>query len=263
MDSFIKLPKRTKKPRSFGVNLAIDNGYPTGFFQDVIESHGALIDYVKFGWGTALITKDIERKIAVAKAHDIAVFFGGTFFEKAYLQGQFDAYMRYLDKFGIQWMEISNGTIDMDNHEKAKQIESACQHFNILSEVGFKDSARSQELQPTKWIEYIQEDFAAGSKWVITESRESGTSGICRSNGEVRIGLIKEIAEAKIDISKLIFEAPNKALQIYFIKAFGSNVNLGNISFLDIIGMETLRLGLRGDTLLELNSIEELSTVVA
>lgn len=245
---FLELPQRFEKPRAEGLTILIDNGYPTSYFEDVVNSHSNYIDYIKFGWGTGYITKDIEEKISFLKQNNIGFFFGGTFFEKALSQNKVDDFVKYLQSFGCDTMEISNGTLDISNTEKAMFISDLSSEFQVFSEVGYKDNQRSQEMFPAKWVEYIQEDFSAGASRVITEARESGASGICRSNGELRFGLIEEILNAGLDNDKLIFEAPNKSLQVYFVKHIGSNVSLANIPFSDVIALETLRLGLRSDT---------------
>ncbi len=244
----LDLPARASKPRQCGLTSLIDPGLPTGHFRDVIESHAALIDCVKFGWGTPVVTKDLCEKIAVLKAHDVSFYFGGTLFEKAFQRGKVDEYRQWCAKLGCPMVEISNGTFDIDQEEKARQIASFARDFIVFSEVGYKDSDRSINLPPSKWVEFIKGDLAAGARYAITEARESGTSGICRSNGELRFGLIEDVLGSGIDSHQLIFEAPNKTLQVFFIKKLGSDVNLGNISFADVVGLETLRLGLRADT---------------
>lgn len=246
---FLDLVERENKPRKQGLTMLIDNGYPLKYFQDVVESHHHLIDYIKFGWGTAYITKDIQAKIETLKSHNIDYFLGGTFFEKALSQNKIDGFIKYVEALGCPVIEISNGTLDIDNHEKAMFIADLSSDFTIFSEVGYKDSNRSQEMYPARWIEYILEDIDAGATRVITEARESGSSGICRADGELRFGLIEEIIESSVDHKSLIFEAPKKDLQVYFIKHIGYDVNLANIAFDDVIALETLRLGLRSDTL--------------
>lgn len=246
----LALPERAAKPRASGLTIVIDNGIPLSHFEDVVESMGTLIDLIKFGWGTALVSPMLERKIACLRDHDINYYFGGTLFEKFLSQHLLDDYRAYCQEHDCRYVEISNGTIDLSNEEKARLISDFAYDFHVLSEVGYKDSERSLHLPPSQWIEYIQQDLAAGAEYVITEARESGTSGICRPNGEVRFGLIEEILASGIDSKKLIFEAPNKDLQTYFIRRLGSNVNLANIAMQDIIPLETLRLGLRSDTLL-------------
>ncbi|HEX6818383.1 MAG TPA: phosphosulfolactate synthase [Ktedonobacterales bacterium] len=246
----LMLPERTSKPRSRGLTIVLDNGVPTAYFEDMIASMGRFVDLVKFGWGTALVTDQIERKINCLHEHGVDFFFGGTLFEKFYSQRKVDAYYDYCASHGTRYVEISNGTVNLDNADKARFITQFSREFSVLSEVGYKDSDRSLNLSPSRWIEYIEEDLSAGAFKVITEARESGTSGICRPDGEVRYGLIEEIISSHVDSDDIIFEAPNKSLQTYFIKRLGANVNLANIALQDAIPLETLRLGLRSDTLL-------------
>ena len=244
----LDLPNRTMKPRSNGINLLIDNGYPTGYFKDVVESMADKIDFVKFGWCTSLVSTNIEEKITILKEKKIDYFFGGTLFEKFLQQDKLDEFRNFLHLHNCKYMEVSNGTIDISNTEKCQYIKEFSNEFKVLSEVGLKDSQKSEEMSPKKWIEYMLEDLEAGSFKVITESREGGNSGICRSSGELRIGLIEEIIDSKLNLSDIIFEAPNKKLQVHFVNKLGANCNLGNIAFSDVIGLETLRLGIRSDT---------------
>lgn len=246
--SGLTLPARTRKPRTRGLTLLIDNGLPTRYFTDVLASAEPYIDAVKFGWGTALVTTDLETKIAALQAHNVAFFFGGTLFEKYYSQRRVDAYFRFCQEHGCQYVEISDGTVIIDPHEKATYIRQFARDFTVISEVGYKDSERSQHLHPARWIEYLKADLDAGARYVVSEARESGTSGICRPDGTVRYGLIEEIVASSLPSEALVFEAPTKALQTYFITLLGPNVNLANVSFADPIGLETLRLGLRSDT---------------
>ena len=246
----LNLPNRFSKPRSQGFTVIIDTGYSTQYFKDVITSHEDLIDFVKFGWGTCMVTKDIKQKIEFLNSVGINWFFGGTLFEKALQQNKVEEFRDFCQSHEAQFVEISNGTIDITNSQKAEYIKSFRSDFKVFSEVGYKDSDRSQNLSPSKWVSFIEEDFAAGATWVITESRESGKSGICRTNGEIRRGLIEDICAAVQTPENLVFEAPNKNLQTYFVARLGCNVNLANISFQDVVGLETLRLGLRSDTLL-------------
>ena len=244
----LTLPGRTRKPRSAGLTMVIDGGLTTGAFEDMLESHGDLIDLLKLGWGTALVTRHLDRKLAALREAGVDWYFGGTLFEIFVQQGRFDDYRRFCHEHGAKWVEVSNGTIDLDNSRKAEYLARLNEDFSVVSEVGFKDQDRSEHLPPVRWIRYIREDLEAGARHVITEARESGKSGIARPNGELRFGLIEEILESGVDVDKLIFEAPNKELQTYFVKRVGSNVNLGNIAPADVIGLETLRLGLRSDT---------------
>lgn len=250
MQMGLMLPERAAKPRAEGLTVLIDPGLPTHYFQDVIESAAPLIDLVKFGWGTSIITPHLDAKIACLRKHGVEYFFGGTLFEKFYRQRRLGAYFDYCRQHGCRYVEISNGTIDLTNEDKARIIADFAGEFHVLSEVGYKDSEQSQLLSPAMWLTYIRQDLAAGATGVLLEARESGTSGICRPDGTLRYGLIEEIAESGVDLASLIFEAPNKALQTIFIRRLGSDVNLGNVAFADVIALETLRLGLRSDTLL-------------
>ena len=246
----LELPKRDAKPRQQGLTLLIDPGLPRHYFEDAIDSAGAYIDLVKFGWGTSIVSDHLEDKIACLKSHDIDFFFGGTLFEKFYQQHKVGAYYEYCKRYNCTYVEISNGTVDLTNEDKARIITDFAVEFKVLSEVGFKDSEQSQLLAPAVWITYINEDLAAGATKVLLESRESGTSGICRPDGTLRYGLIEEIIGSDIAGNDLVFEAPNKSLQTTFIRRLGPQVNLANIPITDAIALETLRLGLRSDTFL-------------
>jgi phosphosulfolactate synthase len=231
--------------------MVIDTGLPTHYFSDLVSSFSELVDVVKFGWGTALVTDDLKYKIDALRDVRVDYYFGGTLFEKFVSQGRFDDWRRFVDRFGCRHVEISNGTIELTNTEKARYVERVADDYTVFSEVGYKETARSETMTSQHWIDYIAEDLAAGAAKVITEARESGKSGICRSNGELRIDLIERIAASGIDIDRLLFEAPNKDLQVTLIRRFGPQVNLGNVAPIDIVALETLRLGLRGDTLLD------------
>jgi phosphosulfolactate synthase len=246
----LALPPREAKPRKHGLTIVIDNGVPLAHFQDVMSSMGGLVDLVKFGWGTAVVSDMLERKIASLRENNVGYFFGGTLLEKFVSQHHTDAYFDMCRTYGCRYVEVSNGTIDLSNKDKAQLIREVANDFHVLSEVGYKDSERSLHLAPSQWVEFIRQDLAAGAEYVITEARETGTSGICRADGEVRYGLIEDILSSGVDPNRLIFEAPKKELQVYFIKRLGSQVNLANIAMTDIIPLETLRLGLRSDTLL-------------
>lgn len=228
--------------------MLIDSGTPTSYFKDVVESSADLVDFVKFGWGTSLVTRDIHLKIDVLQHHGVEYFFGGTLFEKFHLQGKTEEYAAYCRDFGCRHVEISNGTILLPDDEKSRLIGRFAGEFRVFSETGYKDPERSINLRPAKWIEYLKRDLAAGASYVVTEARESGTSGIVRMDGEVRYGLMEEIFDA-VDVDRIVFEAPTRPLQTYFIRRLGPSVNLANIPFGEAIGLETLRLGLRSDTL--------------
>jgi phosphosulfolactate synthase len=251
----LDLPSRSVKPRRIGLTMAIDGGLPAAAFEDAIASGADYIDVVKFGWGTALVTPGLDRKLACLRDHGIRFYVGGTLFEKFVVQDRFDDFVAWCKRIGADTVEVSNGTIPMSNSAKAAYIRKCSDDFVVISEVGFKDADRSLRLSPSKWVEYISEDLEAGAAHVITEARESGLSGICRPDGELRIGLIEDILCSGIPVEQLIFEAPNKDLQTYFVERVGSDVNLGNIPPDDVIGVETLRMGLRADTLMHFEAL--------
>jgi phosphosulfolactate synthase len=238
---------------SNGLTMVIDTGLPTGAFTDVVTSHGEFIDVVKFGWGTALVTKDLDRKVRVLAEAGIGFYFGGTLFEHHVWTGQLDEYLRLVERTGATHIEVSNGTIPLDQHTKAEYVQRMSQYRPVLSEVGYKDSDRSALLTPADWTDALQEDLDAGAYMVITEARESGRSGIAQADGTLR-GDVFDAVVASLDTSKVMFEAPTKDLQVQLITTLGPGVNLGNIATSDVIGLETLRRGLRGDTLLALTT---------
>ena len=240
------LPERPEKPRERGLTHMLDKGLSPRRAEDILAVAAEYIDLVKLGWGTAVITPDLKRKLEVYQSADLPVYFGGTLFEAFYLRKQLDTYRRLLDDLNVNYLEISDGSVSMAHDEKLKCIELFAQDFTVLSEVGSKDA--NNIMPPYKWVEYIQAELEAGSWKVICESRESGTAGLFRPNGEIRSGLVDEVV-ARVNPKDIIFEAPNKMQQVWFIKHQGANVNLGNIAPEEVIPVETLRLGLRGDTL--------------
>ena len=245
----LSLPEHAAKPRTSGLTMVIDNGVPLGQFTDLIELGAEYIDYVKFGWGTSIVTNCLREKIAVLEANDIGFYFGGTLFEKFVLQGRFEDYRGFCEQHGARHVEVSNGTIDMSNAEKAGYVHKLAADFTVVSEVGFKDPGRSELLPPSEWIACISEDLDAGAALVTLEARESGKSGICRADGALRYGLVEDVLNAGIPERCLLFEAPTSALQTHLITRIGPDVNLGNVPAQGVIGTETLRLGLRADTL--------------
>jgi len=248
IETTLILPEREKKPRNKGLTILIDNGIPLRFFTDTINSGSDYIDYVKFGWGTSVVTRYLKEKIEVLKQNHISYFFGGTLFEKFYSQNKIEDFKHYCQYWGCEVIEISNGTVSLSSQEKTKWIQQFSKDFRVFSEVGSKDHQIAENVQSSEWMEDIKRDFDSGAERVITEARESGTSGICGKDGEIRLDIMDELKRINIPIDTMIFEAPNKKLQTYFIKAFGPNVNLANIAFTDVISLETLRLGLRSDT---------------
>jgi phosphosulfolactate synthase len=224
----------------------IDRGLSVAEVDNLLEVAGASVDIVKLGWGTALVSANLRPKLARYAAHDIPVVLGGTLTELAIRQGRVDGLIAWLDELGLRHVEISDGTITIDSEVKRELIERLSARFTVLSEVGSKDVEFI--MAPYIWVEQIERDLAAGAWKVIAEARESGTAGIYRANGEVRTGLIDEIAHA-IDTDRLIFDAPLHRQQVWLLKRFGTECNLGNIAPGDVLSLETLRLGLRSDTL--------------
>ncbi|MEM9538027.1 MAG: phosphosulfolactate synthase [Cyanobacteria bacterium P01_E01_bin.42] len=246
MLDFLKLPQRSQKPRQIGITHVIDRGIGLRSAQDLLETSSHFIDFLKLGWGTSYITQNLKEKIELYQQFDLAVYFGGTLFEIAILQNKFDEFRKMLQKFRIAHVEVSTGSLELSLEEKQKYIRELSKDFIVLSEVGSKDAQKV--MAPHLWIKMIQADLAAGAWKVIAEARESGTAGIYRHDGEIRSGLIDEII-TQIHPHQLLFEAPDKAQQVWLIKKFGHSVNLGNISVNDVIPLETLRLGLRSDTI--------------
>lgn len=246
----LQLPDRSSKPRSVGVTMTIDGGLPLGYFVDLVECSGEYIDFMKFGWGTSVVTKTTKAKIDVLKAERVDYYFGGTLFEKYVLQGKFDEFRQMCQSFGCGHVEVSNGTVEISDARKAEYVGLLSEDFQVISEVGSKIQAKSDIMAPHVWIDSINEDLLAGAIMVTLETRESGHGGICRSNGELRYGLIEEILTSGVDVRRLLFEAPSTELQGYFVGRVGTDVNVGNVAPTDVIGLETLRLGLRSETLL-------------
>jgi phosphosulfolactate synthase len=232
--------------RNGGLTHVLDKGLGPRGWEDVLEMAGEHIDIVKLGWGTSYVTNNLERKLEVLK--DKPVVIGGTFFEVVYVKDKLEEYKRWLSGLGIEHVEISDGTVEIPRERKLELIADFARDFIVLSEVGSKDS--DVVFAPYQWVQWIKEEKAAGAWKVITEAREGGSAGIFRKDGDMRTGLIDEIAH-EIDFHDLVWEAPTKASQAWFIKHFGADVNLGNIPPEEVISLETLRLGLRGDTLKE------------
>jgi phosphosulfolactate synthase len=233
-------------PRDGGLTHVIDKGLGPRAWEDVLETSGDYIDIVKLGWGTAYVTPNLKRKLEVLREKPVVI--GGTFFEVCLSQGKLDEYKGWLAELGLTNVEISDGVIDLPRERKLELIAEFAGDFRVLSEVGSKDS--SVEYTAEEWTRWLREELDAGAWKVITEAREGGTAGIFDSSGGMRTELIAEIADA-VGLEDLLFEAPTKAAQAWFIKQFGPTVNLGNIPPEEVIPLETLRLGLRGDTLKE------------
>jgi len=231
-----------------GLTHVLDKGLGPRAWEDVLETSGAFIDIVKLGWGTAYVTQNLDRKLEVLRAAGKPVVIGGTFLEAVIVQDKVDEYKSWVSGLGLQHVEVSDGVIDLPRERKLELIAELARDFTVLSEVGSKDS--EVNLAPYLWVEWIKEELSAGAWKVITEGREGGTAGIYRPTGEMRTGLVDEIVH-EVPADDLLFEAPTKASQAWFVKQFGPSVNLGNIPPDEVIALETLRLGLRGDTLKE------------
>ena len=229
-----------------GLTHVIDKGLGPRAWEDVLETCGDYISIVKLGWGTAYVTPNLGRKLEVLREKPVVI--GGTFLEAVIAQDKIDEYKRWITELGLKHVEISDGVIELERERKLELIADFAADFTVLSEVGSKDS--DVVFAPYQWVEWIKEELAAGAWKVITEGRESGTAGIYRPTGEMRTGLVDEIVH-EIPVESLIFEAPAKSSQAWFIRKFGASVNLGNIAPDEVIPLETLRLGLRGDTLRE------------
>lgn len=247
MAAFLDLPERSAKPRDRGLTHVIDRGLSVAEVDGLVEVAGASVDIVKLGWGTAVVTGNLPAKLDRYRAHGIPVVLGGTLTELAIHQGRVDGLISWLRELGLEHVEVSDGTIDLDPERKLELIGRLAQEFRVFSEVGSKDAERI--MAPYRWVEQIRAELAAGAWKVIAEARESGTVGIYRHDGEPRMGLIDEIAH-EVDPGRLVFEAPRKEQQVFLLRRFGSEVNLGNIAPTDVLSLETLRLGLRSDTLL-------------
>ena len=239
------IPQRPEKPREKGVTMVMDKGLSLRQAEDFIESSGNLTDIVKLGFGTSIVTNKLSEKIKLYQAAGIEVYFGGTLFEAFIARSMFEDYRKLIDQYDLNMVEVSDGSIEIDHEEKCNYIKTLTSQVTVLSEVGYKDSEKI--IPPYKWIELMQKEIDAGSWKVIAEAREGGNVGIYNGSGEVRSDLIEEIL-TKIPSDKILWEAPQKTQQVWFIKLMGSNVNLGNISPSEVVPLECLRLGVRGDT---------------
>ncbi|MBW7844467.1 MAG: phosphosulfolactate synthase [Bacteroidia bacterium] len=240
-----QVPDRTGKPRTHGVTMVMDKGLSIRETEDFIDANGEYVDFVKLGFGTSMVMPRLEEKIALYKQSKIGVYFGGTLFEAFVVRNQFDEFLRTIEKYKMEFVEVSDGSIEMPHEIKLDYISKLSKYATVLSEVGSKDVEKI--FPPYHWIDLMKAELKAGSWKVIAEAREAGNVGVYRSSGEVREGLVQEIL-TKIPGEKIIWEAPQKTQQTYFIKLVDANVNLGNIAPNDVIPLETLRLGLRSDT---------------
>ena len=247
-DGFLDVPARPGKPREVGLTHVMDKGLNLRDIEGMFDVGGEYVDIVKLGWGTSYVTNNLEKKIALYRHFETPIVCGGTLFEAVYGQGKIDEFKAWLTEHRFSHVEISDGTLEIPRERKLELIADFARDFVVLSEVGSKDS--DVVFAPYQWVQWIKEEKEAGAWKVITEAREGGSAGIFRKDGDMRTGLIDEIAH-EVSIDDVIFEAPTKTSQAWFVKHFGPNVNLGNIPPDEVIPLETLRLGLRGDTMLE------------
>lgn len=239
------IPERSEKPRQNGLTMVMDKGLSLNEAENMISAAGHLIDYVKLGFGTSLVANQVAEKVKFYKQAGIRPYFGGTLFEAFIIRNMFDDFRKYVDNFGVDLVEVSDGSIHIEHAQKCEFIHNLSRYYTVISEVGSKEA--SVIISPGKWTKMMNTELESGSHKVIAEARESGNVGIFRSNGNAHVVLINRILE-KVKSEDIIWEAPNKAQQVWFVKMLGANVNLGNIATNEIISLETIRLGLRGDT---------------
>lgn len=240
-----QIPERHQKPRAAGLTMVMDKGLSVNEAKNFLSVSHPHVDIVKLGFGTSFVTPNLDEKLEVYASYDIPVYFGGTLFEAFLIRNQFDDFVTLCKDYNIRYIEVSDGSVTIPHAEKCGYIEKLTQHGTVLSEVGSKDT--DHIIPPYKWIQLMQAELAAGASYVIAEARESGTVGIYRGTGEVREGLVQEIL-TQIPAEKIIWEAPQKEQQLYFIELLGCNVNLGNIAPTEVLPLEAMRIGLRSDT---------------
>ncbi len=239
------IPNRETSPRETGLTMMMDKGLSWRETENFISASAHLTDLVKFGFGTSYVTNDLQKKLDLYKEAGIKTYFGGTLFEAFIARGMFDDFRRLMDKYKLETCEVSDGSIELPQEKKCEYISTLAKDFTVLSEVGSKEEGIF--ISPAKWISMMQTELEAGSWKVIAEARESGNVGIYRPNGTAHVSLVNKII-SNVKVENILWEAPKKAQQVWFIKQFGANVNLGNIAFNEVIPLECLRLGLRGDT---------------
>lgn len=243
--NLLNLPERSEKPRKTGVTMVMDKGISLRQAEDFVSVSADYVDFVKLGFGTSIVTKHVKEKIKLYKNAGFKVYVGGTLFEAFVVRNKFNDYLKYIDELGLDSAEVSDGSIELEHEKKCEFIHTLSKNYTVLSEVGSKEEGVI--IHPARWIKMMQNELEAGSFKVIAEARESGTVGIFHKNGSAHTMLINRIVN-KVKIENIIWETPQKSQQVYFLKLFGCNVNLGNIGVEEVIPLETLRLGLRGDT---------------
>ena len=240
-----QIPELTEKPRNHGLTMVMDKGLGIEATKDFLSVAAPYVDIVKLGFGTSMVTSRLRDKIAIYQEYNIPIYLGGTLFEAFLIRNQMDDYIAILKDYGLKHAEVSDGSIIIPHVEKCGYIEKLAKIVTVLSEVGSKDATHI--MPPYKWIELMKAELESGSTYVIAEAREAGNVGIYRGSGEVREGLVQEIL-TQIPYEKIIWEAPQKAQQVYFLELLGANVNLGNLAPAEVIPLESMRIGLRGDT---------------
>jgi phosphosulfolactate synthase len=248
-DGFLDVPARSPKPRARGLTHVLDKGLNLRDIEGLFDTAGEYVDIVKLGWGTSYVTRNLEQKIALYRSFETPVVCGGTLVEAVVARGKLDEYKSWLAENGLSHVEISDGTIDLPRERKLELIAELAKDFVVMSEVGSKDA--EVVFAPYQWVRWMKEELGAGAWKVITEGREGGTAGIYRPTGDMRTGLIDEMVH-EIDVEDIVFEAPTEPAQAWFVRRFGSEVNLGNVPPQEVIPLETLRVGLRSDTLKEI-----------
>jgi phosphosulfolactate synthase len=247
---FLDLPERDAKPREHGLTFAIDGGLPVTEVRDVLDAHAPWIDLWKLGWGSAYVDPSAAAKLALLDVHHVLACPGGTLVEVAALQGRVEACIDWVLAAGFSCIEVSDGLSMMDRRTKSDLIRRAARDLLVVAEVGAKDAAQS--LVPEDWVRAARADLDAGASWVVTEGRESGTVGIYDADGSVRGDIVDALVE-HVGLSQLVFEAPRKDQQAWFVRHLGPDVNLANVAPRDVLGVEALRLGLRADTALAIH----------
>ncbi|WP_458413630.1 phosphosulfolactate synthase [Schinkia sp. CFF1] len=244
--NFLDLPKRTTGNRMYGLTSIADFGIPVGQLRHILEDYHSFIDVAKLGVGSAYVTLNLQEKINLYKEYKVKVYCGGTLFEKCYYQGKQNEYKKFMQNLGIEWVEVSNGTLDIPLDERIEIVSEMKADFHVVGEVGSKD--QNYELSAKNWVFEMKSLLDAGCEYVITEGRDSGTAGIYNPDGEVKKSILKELSK-QVEINKIIFEAPTNKQQMFFINTFGPNVNLGNVKPQDVLLLEAERVGLRSETL--------------
>ena len=239
------IPERSVKPRESGLTMVMDKGLSCRQVEDMLEVSGDYIDIVKLGFGTAYVTPLLEKKLSIYRSAKMPVYFGGTLLETFIIRDRFDDYLKVIEKYKLSHAEVSDGSISLEHDKKLEYIRKLSKYVTVITEVGSKEEGII--IHPNKWIELMESEIQAGAWKVIAESRESGTVGIYRPNGKAHVVLINKII-SKIPSDKIIWETPNKSGQAYFINLLGANANLGNIAPVEVIALESLRIGLRSDT---------------